>query len=180
MLSFYLEAIDSAEDKSKFEILFYSYYKQMLAAANRVLNDMGEAEDAVQNAFIAISKNIKSVPEPDTYEAKYYCIKAAKNTALNMLPDKKDRDSIVSIDYARAAEKNWDDYFTEDSYSVVVECIKELDPTYKEALYYHYVCGLKIHQVAPLIGVSTGAASKRIQRGRVILQQKLEKRGIAK
>ena len=72
MLSFYLEAIDSAEDKSKFEILFYSYYKQMLAAANRVLNDMGEAEDAVQNAFIAISKNIKSVPEPDTYEAKYY------------------------------------------------------------------------------------------------------------
>ena len=63
MLMIYASAIDDAAELRKFEKIFYAYRDQMFFVANKILNDEHEAEDAVQNAFMGIAQNIKSLPE---------------------------------------------------------------------------------------------------------------------
>ena len=89
MLVFYLSLIDSDEDKSKFETIYYEYRERMFSAAFDILNNNEDAEDAVHNAFIGIAKNMKSIGEVKSNRTLSYCIKAAKNSAINIFNKKK-------------------------------------------------------------------------------------------
>lgn len=178
MLSFYLSLIDSYEDKSKFEKLYNNYKKRMLATANEILDNYDDAEDVVHTAFIALARNIDNVPDPNSHEALLYVLKAAKNNAINYAVARNKRVAVTAIDLDDINPAHLDQYLEDKSYDVVVDCIKNMEETYKDALYYHYVCGLTVRKLAPLIGVSHKAAEKRVQRGRLLLQKELEKRGI--
>lgn len=54
----YLQMIEEPEDKHKFQQVHDRYLGLMLHAARRVLGNAQDAEDAVQEAFSAIAKNI--------------------------------------------------------------------------------------------------------------------------
>ena len=54
----FMALIDEKSEQKQFETIYAGYGKQMLAAAYRVLEDPGEAEDAVQNALLGIAKHI--------------------------------------------------------------------------------------------------------------------------
>ncbi|MBQ2390624.1 MAG: sigma-70 family RNA polymerase sigma factor [Clostridia bacterium] len=178
MLSFYLSLIDSDDDKSKFEMLYNNYKKRMIITANEILNNIDDAEDAVHTTFVALAKNIDHVPDPDSHDALLYVLKAAKNNALNYALARNKRAAMPSIDEEAVTVACWDQYLEDKSYDVVVDCIKNMEDIYKDALYYYYVCGLTVRKLASLIGISYKAAEKRIQRGRLLLQKELEKRGI--
>ena len=52
---FYLALIDTPEAKNKFEELYISYEKTMFYVANKFLKDKHLSEDAVHQAFYALS-----------------------------------------------------------------------------------------------------------------------------
>ncbi len=56
---FYLSLLDTEEEKSKFEQLYYQYRKLMYLCAWEVLRDEQLAEDAVHEAFIKLTKYLK-------------------------------------------------------------------------------------------------------------------------
>ena len=56
----------------------------MYCAAKSVVKNESDAEDAVHNAFLGIAKHIDVLLSADEDKAKCYCIKAAKNAALNI------------------------------------------------------------------------------------------------
>ena len=85
MLMFYMALIDDKEDQCRFERIYYSYRKQMVLVADRVLHNQSDAEDAVQDALVRIARNIANVPRDEKVE-RAYVLTAAKNAALNMLP----------------------------------------------------------------------------------------------
>ena len=49
----YMAMIESEEDRSKFEIIFYEYRDLMYSVAKKILHDDRDAEDAVQEAFLS-------------------------------------------------------------------------------------------------------------------------------
>lgn len=57
MLMIYLSAIETPEEKIKFEELYYRYRGFMLKAVKRVLRGDQDAEDAVHNAFLSTARN---------------------------------------------------------------------------------------------------------------------------
>ena len=51
MLVFYLAAIDSDENKNKFEYIYHKYYRFMLRTASSIIRDSALAEDAVHETL---------------------------------------------------------------------------------------------------------------------------------
>lgn len=56
----YLQLIDTAEDRSKFEQLYEQYKQLMFYTAFQILKRPQDAEDAVHHAFLSIAENISS------------------------------------------------------------------------------------------------------------------------
>lgn len=185
MLAFYLSFLDSDEDKSFLEHIFYSYRKQMVLLADSILKSRADAEDAVHTVFLRIA--IKSM---DTVRAignetdlRNYLLKATKNTSLNML--KKRQKESVSLDTlsesGRRSRKEAlsDDIFLEAvcnryEYERVVKAISSLDEKYRDVLYYHFVVELPAPKVAELLCQTVPATKKQLVRGKKKLLALLE------
>ena len=54
----YLELLATPEEKDKFQALYERYYGLLLHIANQILRNHHDAEDATQEAFLAVVKNL--------------------------------------------------------------------------------------------------------------------------
>ncbi|MBE6741560.1 MAG: sigma-70 family RNA polymerase sigma factor [Ruminococcaceae bacterium] len=170
MLFFYLTLIDDDKDKSKFEIIYYEYRERMYAAAFEILNNKQDSEDAVHNAFVGIANNMKSIDEAISKRTLSYCIKAARNSAINIY---NKNNKIKFLEYSDNLKISDEDFFNmlfeKESYEAVVEAIKNLKDIYKIPMYYHYVCDMKIKDIASLLDLKPNTVSTRIIRGKAEL-----------
>ncbi len=176
MLLFYLSLIETEEDKSKFERLYYDYRKLMKHIAIDMLHDEFLAEDAVHEAFIKLTRHISGVNEDDRHKTKAFIVIIVKSVCLDMLrKDKKDKsfslEEIDSMGYVN------DDSFktleVEDVYSVIAS----LSDTYREIIELKVVHNLSDKEIADVLSISNAAVRKRMQRAREILRNKLAERG---
>ena len=183
MLALYLAFLDD-NDKQLFEKIFYTYRKQMIMVAQSVLHSDVDAEDAVHDVFLKIATKhmsvIKSI-ESDV-DLRNYLLKATKNTALNA--QKKKRKENVSLDTVQeyniaGIQKITDDEFIEVicnkcEYERVVKGIQSLDEKYRYVLYYHFVMGLSVLEVAKSLNQGVSATKKQLVRGKKMLLSLLE------
>lgn len=64
MLSFYLTLIDEPSDKEKFTEIYEHYKGMMMQKAMSILHSSALAEEAVQESFVKIAKNIFKISSP--------------------------------------------------------------------------------------------------------------------
>ena len=166
MLLFYLSLIETEQDKSKFEILYYEYRERMYFAAFDILNNREDAEDAVHNAFIGVAKNMKAIDEPVSDKTLSYVIKAAKNSAINIYNKNKKLKAVEYNDVLISDTDFYEQLNIKERYGDVVKAIAELDDIYKIPMYYRYVCDMKTKEIADLLGLSISAVKQRIHRGK--------------
>ena len=176
MLLFYLSLIESAEDKSKFERLYYDYRKLMKHIATEMLNDEFLAEDAVHEAFIKLTRHISGVDESDSHKTKAFIVIIIKSVCLDMLrKDKQDKSfSLEEIDRMGYVD---DDSFKKIEVEDVYSVISSLSDTYREIIELKVVHNLSDKDIADVLGISNAVVRKRLQRAREILRVKLAERG---
>ena len=61
MIQIYLNAIETSEQKSIFEIMYYEYKDIMFAKARSILSDTQLAEDAVHTAFLRVAESFEKI-----------------------------------------------------------------------------------------------------------------------
>lgn len=171
MLMIYASVIDDAAELRKFEKIFYAYRDQMFFIANKILNDEHEAEDAVQNAFMGIAQNIKSLPTDDKRVVRAYTLTAAKNAALNLLPQKQRRDMQLDIDEVDIADD--EDVFkrvaASEDREMISRAIEKLPDIYGDVLLMHCVCGLGVERTALMLGRKKATVEKQLTRARKLV-----------
>lgn len=89
MLSLYLSLLDTEEEKSKLEKLYYEYRELMKYIALGILNDEYTAEDAVHNAFIKLTRHLKGIEEIKNHKTKSFIVIIIKSVSLDMLKKEK-------------------------------------------------------------------------------------------
>lgn len=65
MIALYLSLIDTEENKIKFEDIYTKYINQMIAYSISILHNHHDAEDAVQDALLSISKMMDRISHFD-------------------------------------------------------------------------------------------------------------------
>lgn len=81
----YLQIIDSSENQSKFEKLYYAYRDVMYHAAFKILHNEYDAEDAVHQAFLKIAEIIDDVDGTLCPRTKSFTIIITERKALDIL-----------------------------------------------------------------------------------------------
>ncbi len=150
----------------------------MFYVAYAVLKDSYAAEDAVHEAFIAITRNISKIKDTDSAETAAYVCRAAKTRALNILEKKK-----RELERGRFIEENeeipfeeaeFDRICAESEVSEIAKCINKLPDKYRDVLVLRYLDEMSAENIAELLGRKYETVKKQLLRGRSILKELLE------
>ncbi len=172
MLMVCLSAIESPEEKVKFEELYYRYRGYMLKIAARVLRGEQDAEDAVQNAFLSIAKNMLLVPPLDSPKLKSFLYAVTEHKALDILRERQRRSNEEPLEDQPLC------VFPDEERSLAW-CISQLPPRYREMILLKYSCGYSTREAAEILQISFSAASKLDQRAKNRLRELCEKEGLS-
>ena len=69
-----LSELETVEARSKLEKMYKLYWDAMFATANGILKDQYLAEDAVQEAFLRIARNLSKVRDAASQEARAFAV----------------------------------------------------------------------------------------------------------
>lgn len=184
MLAVYLAYIDEEEDKELFERIYNSYKNQMITLALTMVNNKADAEDAVSDVFLKIAQKYFDIVREikDKTDLRNYLLKAAKNTVLNKIKQKKkdnvSLDTVVEYNMDNVEDLS-DDTFVEFvcnkiDYDQIVDAIKKLDEKYRDVLYYHFVMELTVPQTTKLLNQPLTTTKKQLVRGKKMLLESLD------
>lgn len=171
MLSMYLSMIDTNEDKSLFEKVYYDNRTIMYNTAVGILKDAHLAEDAVQDAFFSLAKNIEKIHNRDCIEIRNYLIIIVRNAALKIYNKRKNE--VITDDFADDISDSADVAIDTENGMVrdkVFGLIKKLDSKYGDALILKYYYDMKDKDIAASLGISLEAAKSRVLRGKKMLK----------
>ena len=166
----YLQALDSAEDRTRFEALYTAYRGLMFHVARRILNNDQDAEDAVHNAFLRIIKKFSRFQNIPAKDLAPQVVVIARNEAISLQRKKKDAAPLEDWDgFAETAESVSD-------YHTLVETFAQLPLSYRAALEMKMV-GYSDGEIASKLCLTKTAVSTRISRGRRFLRNIVEQEG---
>jgi RNA polymerase sigma-70 factor (ECF subfamily) len=156
-----------AGDKKAFEYLYDSYSAALLGIAMRVLNsNQPLAEDAIQESFVKIWKNINNY---DTHKGTIFTwmLNIVRNTSidklrsLNAKPIQNSLSDVSVIDVKSNLELNTDAIGLQ-------EIIQKLKPEYQEIINLAYFKGYTQEEMAVMLNTPLGTIKTR---NRSALQQ---------
>ena len=180
MLLFLFTLADESEH-SKIEYIYNTYHDFMMRYANSKFKSSGrnnpeyDAEDAVQNTFIKIVRNINKLDfNRGEKEIKGYVFSILANEIYDILDEKEE---VIELGEA------FPDFYhctpiehleIEDKYDRVVEAIERLDEIYSSTMFLAINKEMSISEIAELMGVSRKTVYTRLERCRIKLTNLLK------
>lgn len=166
----YMSMIDSMEDRSKFERVYLKYRDLMFHAANRILHNTHDAEDAVHQAFLSILKHLDKISSVESQKTRAFVVVIVERKAIDMLRARNRMGETVlleEITSAPALEKLG-----------LEEAIALLPEHYRNILTMKYVIGFTTTELADMMGLTVSGVSKQLFRAKEALKEILRKDGI--
>ena len=172
MLTVYMALIEDDVDQVTFEYIYHSYRNQMHQVAKRFLGTWEDAEDAVQEAFFRIAKNIRLIPTEDKGKQKAYVMTVVKNVALAMLNKRSKEGTHTELPESMfdAGADPFERLQKCQDYESLLEAIQSLPLAYREVLMMRYVFDLPTHHIAKLLGRKPSTVKQQITRGKKKLE----------
>jgi len=171
MLVYYLQMLDTPEEKIRFEQIYLKYRGLMYHMADGILHDRQEAEDAVHNAFLRIIKKFSKFQNTPAKDLAPQIVVIARNEAISLLRKRKDADPLEDWEgFAATAEDTAD-------YHALVDSFANLPQTYRVVMEMKLLLGYSDGEIAAKLGLSKTAVSTRINRCRQLLREIVEREG---
>ena len=169
----YLQMLDTPEEMSKFETLYYTHRRTMLHIAMQILKDHQLAEDAVQEAFIRLVKNFSKIGQVDCPQTRLFTVIIVRNISLTMRTEHQEQIIVEVPPTTVPVEYDLEEVLGRIAYEEVLTAIRGLPLIYRDILYLQCVEGYKLTEISKLIGIETETVKKRAQRGRKMLLDQL-------
>lgn len=175
MLCIILSAVDlNRDEKNKFEAIYNKHKNALFYQALSIVKNENDAEDVVQEAFIKIAKNIRSIADIQSKETKAFLIIITKNTAYDYIRKSSKIVELPLSETENAIDENaLDNLVSNIEYGEIVSAIRDIPSPYNEVLYLHYVKDYSIKKTASLLDKKTATVKMQLVRGKKILIDKL-------
>ena len=171
MLVYYLQMMDTPEEKIRFEQIYLKYRGLMYRVADGVLHNRQDAEDAVHNAFLGIIKQFKKLQNTPVEDLAPQIVVIARNEAISLLRKRKGEVPLEDWDGIAESSETITDYHT------LVESFARLPQTYRAVLEMKLLLGCSDGEIAAKLGLTKTAVSTRVSRGRRLLRDIVEREG---
>ena len=176
-----MTALESAEERRLFEDVYRACCGRMLALARRRLSAQADAEDAVQQSFLALAERFSRLAKLPETQLEAYLVVTVERKCIDILRQQARRDGVP---------------FDENTVLVtpppcgdpVADAMGRLPPRCREALLLRYGCGYHarnmghlngvLQHILAIAGTIVQAAQKLLQRAKAALRQELEKEGL--
>lgn len=151
-----------AGDQRAFDSLALADYPRLFRVAHGVLRNRSHAEDATQQAYLDIWRNIRRLRDPAKFEPWSYrllvnaCYAEAKRTP-RWLPEI----SVPPGSMPRAA----DDIGALIDRDELEHGFRQLTVDHRVVIVLHYLLDMTLEQVAETLGVRQGTVNSRLSRG---------------
>lgn len=166
----YMSMIDASDDRSKFEQVYQTYKDMMFHAANRILHNPHDAEDAVHQAFLSILKHLNKISLSERQKTQAFVVIIVERKAIDMLRARIRSDETIFLEEISgipAPEKLG-----------LEEAIALLPEHYRNILTMKYVIGFTTTELADMMGLTVSGVSKQLFRAKEALKEILRKDGI--
>ena len=151
--------------------LYGAHYRGLVRLATLLLRDVGEAEEVVQDAFVAMHGHWRRLRDPD--KALAYLRQAVLNRARSALRRRAVRDRHAPAPSPHAASAEQQVLATEREHAIVA-ALRTLPERQREAVVLRYYADLSEADTALAMGISRGAVKSHTARGMAALRQHLE------
>ena len=174
-----------SEKQAKCKRFYLRYHKDVFAKAFALLHHHHDAEDAAQEAWRIIFKNIHTFPDEENETARATILTVAKYKAIDIFRKRcRTEDMTEDLEMADWETPISDTVFSEicekESAEILYSCMKEMDEKYTDILRLYYLQGISTREIAKLFSLKVKTVETRLARGRSILCQKLKEKGYAK
>jgi len=161
--------INSARDGDLYAFgeLVERYRAKVYALAFMHLRNHDDAFDAVQEAFIAVYRNLKKLKEIDRFDAWLTTI--IKRECFRILRARKRQEELSKDSHTFASYQHSEDNLSDE----LSQAIKHLVEHDRKILELHYLAGYSHHEIAKKLKLNTGAIKTRIFRARQKLREEL-------
>ena len=129
------------------------------------LGNASDAEDAVQETFIRYLQKASAFESAE--HEKAWLITVAANKCKDLLRFRR-RHRVVNLEEISEYTQETADYG-------IIEALLTVPDQFRVALVLHYVEGYKVEEIAKMIGKTSSAVKMRLQKGRRLLREALEK-----
>lgn len=166
------------DDADEIVSLFQLYEKKMYHIAYAILNDTGQAEDAVMDAFVRLLDRRYPIGPPDSDAAKRLVIQVTRSSAIDMYRKNKREWSFqtLSEDPALSAPVEASVPGPEEA-GDAGPLIEALPPKYRDVLHLRYENDYTTAETAAALGISEAAVRKRQERALTMLREKRHEQG---
>ena len=163
----YLQAMDSPEDRTRFEALYRAYRGLMFHVANRILQNSQDAEDAVHLAFLSLAEH--SLPPELGPRARCLAATVAERKAIDLYRAKRRRPT-AELEEIPSCEGPPSD-------GTLAGAMAALPPRYREVLLLKYYNGYSTAEIAGFLGLTPGNVRQLTLRAKRCLAAELAERG---
>ena len=155
-----------------FECLVLKYQDSFLRTANRVLNNIEEAQDAVQDAFVKIYFNAKKFKKQEGIEFKSWAFKILFNTALTRYRRaKRQKTEAVYDDALLVKDGNSEiDFKRRDEQDLIESAFKQMPEDLSSILRQHYLNDMPYTVISASSGMTIGAIKMKLFRARKLFK----------
>ena len=160
-------------DKDSFDLLYEEYYLVLFRTALLILGNKEDSEDVLQDTFVSIYKNAKSLS--DFEKLKPWIFSILKNTAYTRYKKRKREfpDEFVLDKTEESPVYLGEDDFTEKS--EIQDALMNLKEKEREVLVLYYYNDFSIEEIAKILNTFKGTVKSRLYRARKNLKKELLK-----
>jgi RNA polymerase sigma factor (sigma-70 family) len=147
--------------------LYDGCYRRLVGQVYALTGDLGEAQDAVQEAFVRALASPRRFGRLDNPEAWLRVV--AVNVARRRMRRRAHLDRLLRRDPPAVEPVPG----MSPDHVAVVSALRQLPYVQAEAIALHHLADLPVHAVAELTGVAEGTVKARLSRGRAKLAELL-------
>jgi len=151
--------------------LFAAHYASLVRTASLLVRSSGEAEEIVQDAFVAMHKRWNRLRDPDS--AVGYLRRSVVNGARSRHRHHSVADKHLSREAGSTAPAP-DPTMAADDRALVLAALDDLPTRQREVLVLRYYNDLPEADIAVALGISNGAVKSHASRGLKALRTNLE------
>ncbi len=171
----FLALLDSQEEQEKFKEIYMSYRHFMWYVANQKLGDGHLAEDAVQEAFLALTRHLDKVEEVHSPRTKRFLATIVRSKAVDILRKSKPVEELPEDLPEKRESDMLEQYLTKENYNHLVSCVLELEDSYRVVFEYKYLYQMRDAEIGDILGITAKNVNVRYFRARKKLQEMIKR-----